>query len=480
MSSSSSASTIPDPTARLSFWATIGGLAVGGARARMILTLAWPVVLGMLTQTAVNLVDSAMVGHLPKEVAIPGQAALNVSVVLFWAIGGFLSSVQVGTQAIVARRYGEGEKTLAGRALANVLIISGVTGIGVSIVAYLLIPAIFPFFHKDPEVIRWGVSYLQIRLIGLVSMVATQGCKGFFDGIGRTYVHMVAAIVMNVLNIFGNWVLIYGHLGAPRLEVDGAAIASTISTFVGLFIIVGWAFTGEIRRRYRPFRPSNLNLKVMRDIMRLSFPSGVATVAMMTGFLLFQKIVGDIDAAAGHGAIFGAATKVIIDILSITFMSCIALGTATATLVGQSLGRAQPRRAELFGWEAVKLGLYLFGALGIVIVAIPEAFIGIFNPDPQIIAAASPVLRMMGAIEGFIAAGLILMQAMFGAGATKFVMWVELSLHFGVLVPLAWVFGVFLDGKLIGMWAAGVAYVTLLVLIMGYTFYRGRWKTIRV
>jgi Na+-driven multidrug efflux pump len=69
---------------------------------------------------------------------------------------------------------------------------------------------------------------------------------------------------------------------------------------------------------------------------------------------------------------------------------------------------------------------------------------------------------------------------MFGAGATKFVMWVELSLHFGVLVPLAWVFGVLLDGKLIGMWAAGVAYVALLVLIMGYTFYRGRWKTIRV
>ncbi|MDF1563783.1 MAG: MATE family efflux transporter [Deltaproteobacteria bacterium] len=465
---------------RLSPLETIGGIGVGRARSKMILSLAWPVVLGMLTQTAVNLVDSAMVGHLPDRVAIPGQAALNVAIVLFWAIGGFLSSIQVGAQAIVARRYGEGEKLLAGRALANATTIAFTTAIVVSIAAYLIVPFVFGFFHKDPEVNRWGISYLQIRMIGLLSMVATQGCKGFFDGIGRTYVHMVAAIIMNVINIFGNWLLIYGNLGFPRLEVDGAAIASTISTYIGLFIILGWTFTAEIRKNYRPFRLGNFDLRVIWDIVRLSVPSGIATVAMMTGFLLFQKIVGDIDDSAGHGAIYGAATKVIIDILSVTFMSCIAVGTATATLVGQSLGRGKPRRAELFGWDSVKLGFYLFGAFGLTIALWPGLFIQIFNPNPEIIAAASPPLRLMGSCGGLIAAGLILMQAMFGAGNAKFVMWVELGLHFLVLVPLAWVFGVLLEGELLGMWMSGVVYVSLLVLVMGYTFYRGRWKTIRV
>ena len=173
-------------------------------------------------------------------------------------------------------------------------------------------------------------------------------------------------------------------------------------------------------------------------------------------------------------------TKVIIDILSVTFLSCVAVGTATATLVGQSLGRGKPRRAELFGWESVKLGIYFFGLFGLVIAIWPATFIQIFNPNAEIIAAASPILRLMGSVEGLVAASLILMQAMFGAGNAKFVMWIELGLHFGVLVPLAWFFGVFLNGQLLGMWVAAVVYVSLLALIMGYTFYRGRWKTIRV
>ena len=469
------------PTAEPSgFLAVIGGLGVRPRRAKQILALAGPVILGMLTQTAVNLVDTAMVGQLPKEISRPGQAALGISLPLLWAIGGFLSSLQVGTQAITARRYGEGERTLAGRALSNSLALALISGVTASAAAIVAIPWVFPFFHGDPDVVALGVPYLEIRLIGVVSMVATASTKAFFDGIGRTYVHMSAALIMNVLNIFGNWVLIFGNLGAPALGVEGAAIASTVATYVGLGVTLVWAVMPGLRKRYRPFRLANLNKGVLWDIVRLSVPSGVATVAMMVAFLLFLKIVAHLDALAGTGAVYSAASKVALDILSITFMTGLAFGTATATLVGQSLGRGRPRRAEIYGWESLKIGVYLFAVFGALVALFPHYPLRIFTADPEVIAAATPVMRLLGAFEWAVAAAMILMQALFGAGNAKFVMWVELVLHFTCLVPLAWFLGVFLELQLLGMWMSGIIYIVAVVLIMGWKFYQGGWKQISI
>jgi multidrug resistance protein, MATE family len=465
---------------RRRFLYAIGGLGVSPARARVVLTLGGPVLVGMVTQSAVNLVDTAMVGRLPAAVSIPGQAALGLALPLYWVIGGFLAAIQIGTQAIVARRFGEGNKDLAGRALMNSLLLGSLSAIVLSIAAIFLVPVVFPFFHSDPEVIRWGVPYLQIRLVGTLAMVTTLSSKAFFDGIGRTYVHMVAALLMNVLNIFGNWLFIFGNLGAPELMVTGAALASAVSTYLGMAIMLAWTLGRELRTDYAPYRWRNRNPEVMWNIVRISVPSGVATVAMMSGFLMFMKFVGALDADAGHGAVYTAASKVVLDIKLVTFMACIAFGTATATLVGQSLGRGKPRRAELFGWESVKMASYLFAGVGLVTFLWPQIPLQVFSKDPEVIAAGIPVLRLLASVQGLMAASLILMQANFGAGNSKFVMKVELVLHFFCLVPLAWVLGVALDYGLMGMWSAVVVYTVILALVMGYKFYEGRWKDVEV
>ncbi len=450
------------------------------ARAKAVLTLAWPVMVGMLTQTAVNLVDTAMVGRLPSSVSIPGQAALGLSLPIFWAIGGFLASIQIGTQAIVARRYGEGKKKLAGVALMNSLALGFGSALIVSVAAILLVPVVFPFFHSDPEVIRWGVPYLQVRLVATVAMVATLSAKGFFDAIGRTYVHMIVALVMNLVNIFGNWVLIFGNLGAPRMMVTGAALASALSTFLGLVLIMGWTMLPRVRAEYAPYRLRNRSGEALWSIVRISVPTGVATVAMMSGFLIFMRIGAGLDGEAGHGAIYTAAIKVVIDIMSLTFMTCIAFGTATATLVGQSLGRGKPRRAELFGWESVKMAGYFFSAVGVITFLWPDLFLGIFSRDAEVLSAGRPILRLLACVQGLVAAALVLMQANFGAGNSKFVMKVELVLHFLCMIPLAYALGITARLGLMGMWLAVVVYVIILTLVLGYKFYQGEWKKVRV
>lgn len=458
--------------------------------------LAAPVVLGMVSQTAINLLDTVFVGRLPKEYSIPGQAAMGHALILLWAFGGFLSAISVGTQALTARRHGEGQLERAGQALTNSLLIALVSGVVVTAIAVIATPYIFPFFNENEDVIRLGVPFTQARMVGVLSMVATASLKSFFDGLGRTRVHMAAALVMNVVNAALNLLLVFGLLGFPQLFVFGSGLASAIASYLGLFLMLAWTLRRADRERYRYFRWSNVNRRIIWEIVRLSVPSGLATVAVMSGFAIFLKIVSDIDAAesgavvsltavVGHGAgapsaVYTAATKVIIDVLSIAFMSCIAFGTATATLVSQSLGARRPDLAERYGWESVKLGAAIVGAFGLFSVLFPDLVLGIFSKDIEVIDAARPVLRMMGLGEWMIAVGLICAQALFGAGNTKFVMYAEMILHFTCLVPLAYVFGVVLEWGLMGVWGAALTYIALLAGVMAWKFYEGKWKLIRL
>ncbi len=449
--------------------------------------MAGPVVLAMLSQTAINLLDTIMVGRLPQAEATAGQAAIGHSLILYWALGGFLSAIQVGTQAITARRYGESDWRGAGQVLTNAFLVAVSAGAAATIAGILITPHLFPFFNANEAVIREGVPYCQARMAGVLSMVATFSIKAFYDGQGRTSIHMSVAFVMNGLNILFNWLLIYGALGFPRLGVLGAGIASTIASYIGLFLLIGWSLRGRDRRRFGHLDIRNANPKIAWDIVRLSVPSGLSTVFVMTGFALFLTIVAAIDERAAEAlgdptrpAIFTAATKVTIDILSISFMSCIAFGTATATLVSQSLGRGKPRLAERFAWESVRLGVTAMGLLGGLIAIFPEAAMAVFTPDPEVIAAGVGPLRMMGASEIFIALGLIMAQALFGAGNTKYVMFVELVLHFTCLVPLAWLLGVVLDLGLFGVWLSALIYIVLMALLMAWKFYEGKWKQIKL
>jgi len=238
---------------------------------------------------------------------------------------------------------------------------------------------------------------------------------------------------------------------------------------------------------------SLLDREITRSILRLSIPSGVATVAVMTGFALFSMIVSRLDTSSGaqlvqsscpsgHAeAVNGAATTVIVGILKLTFTACLAFGTSTATLVSQSLGERDGDRAARFGWASVRLGLAVFGVVGLLEgVLFPHQLLGIFTSSDAVAHAALLPMRLMGICTPIIAVAMILSQALFGAGNTLFVMVVELILHFTCLVPLAWLLGITLDYGLVGIWSAAITYILLLAATMTAKFAKGDWKTIQI
>jgi Na+-driven multidrug efflux pump len=483
-------------------------------RAGVVLKLAAPVMAAMLTQTFINLFDTILIGFLPKEYSISGQAGLGYSVILHWLIGGFVGAISVGTQAMAARRLGEGDKEGAGRVVFNSALIALVAGTAVTVLAATFTRPLFRLLTSNEQVLAQGVPYCRARFFGILAMVGTLSFKSFFDGLGKTHYHLITAIVMNVINAVLAWGLVFGKLGLPRMNVQGAGVAATIASYFGLALMVGWALREKYRREYKIFRWSNFDLGIAGRIARLSVPSGVATVVAMAGFLVFFVWVGMIDREIADDAgrtleaaslkwlhavvpygishdsflellrsrapVFEAATKVIIDILSISFMSCMGLGTATATLVSQNMGRRLPGESEAFAWTSVRIAAWFTGILGLIAVVFPDAYMGLFTHDHEVVEAGRFPLQLVGSIEFMLGFGMVLAQALFGAGNTMFVAVAELALHVGCLVPLSYLLGVALDFKLVGIFAAAVVYIAGLAVVMTWKFKAGSWKHIKI
>ncbi len=453
--------------------------ALGANRYRAILRLALPTVLAMLSQTLVNEIDVVYFSHLPRPESSNGQAALLPSLILTWLFGGSLSAISVGTQALVAQRYAEGERLAAGQVLANAAFFCVAAGAVFTAVGLACLPWLVHAMIGVPEVEVIAVSYTRWRLLGVISMAASMAIKAFFDGIGRTHVHLVAAVIMNVVNVLLCWVFIFGHLGAPRMGPTGAGLSAFLSTWIGLSIMVLYA--ALVRRDYRPMRLANLSRGLSWSILKLSIPAAAATVVMMIGFGLFTQAVGRLDVGGGPEAVHSAANTDIVETLKLTFTACMAFGTATATLIGQSLGRRQPEEAARWGWASVRLGVVLFGVVGLCEgVLFTHQLVAFISNSSAVQAEAIFPMRIMGIATPVIAVAMILSEGLFGAGNTRFVAVAQLVLVFGWLVPGAFVLGIGLHLSLKGIWIAAFVYACLAAITMSAKFAGGGWKQIKL
>ncbi len=458
-----------------------------------ILRLAMPTVIAMLSQSAVNEIDVVFFARLPGCDGSTAQAALLPSLILVWLFGGSLSAISVGTQALTARRYAEGKHDEAGAVLANAAWFCLLGGLLLTVVAQFTVGPLLRVMNLGPEVHAVALAYSRWRVFGIIGMSMTVGVKSFFDGIGKTHVHLVAALVMNVFNVLFCWMFIFGNLGAPKMGAPGAGFSAFVSTWIGLMIVL--AFTLPERKRFRPFRAVNLSGALTRDLLKLSLPAAASTVVMMVGFGAFSRVAGRLDELAAQGAtatstlatcgrseaVNGAATTNIVAIMKLTFTACIAFGTATATLVSQSLGARRPETAVRFGWGSVKLGAAIFGFIGLCegVLFTPQ-IVGFITHSEAVREAAMVPMRVMGVVTPIIAIALILSEALFGAGNTVFVAIAQLCLIFLILVPLAFVFAIYLHIGLLGMWMSAVLYAVVASIVMALKFHGGAWKTIRL
>ncbi len=434
--------------------------------------LAAPVMIGMLTQTFINLFDVAMVGRLGAD-AKTGLAALGVGIITLWVFGGALNAISVGILSLVTRRYGEKQYEKAGEVLFVGIIMAIILGTAMGIVGFVIARPLFAALTTDHAVAVEGAKFIRFRFIGLLPFLIIIVYKAFFDAIGKTWIFMYVEIIMNIANVILSYGLILGHFGMPRLGVEGAGISATLSSFIGAATMIVYS----LQPRYRAFmiyKSKKTNFAIIKDIVRISYPASIAAVLTTLGFEAFIVISGKIGVAAQ------AATTIMTQLASVTFLPLLGFGTAAATMVGQSLGAGKPDEAEKYAKSSINLGVAIMAVTALVFVLIPQHVIGLFTDTPAVIAEGSRGLMIYSLALVFEGIGIVASQSLFGAGYTKYVMVVDVSLHWLLFVPLSYILGVVAGLNTLGLWLSADIYIFLLSTFMLIGLKRGKWKSVKI
>jgi MATE family multidrug resistance protein len=439
-------------------------------RTRSVLNLAAPVMVGMVSVTLLSVVDTAMVGRL----GAPALAASGLGGQMFWLVMGSLGALSVGTQAISARRVGESRHDAAGQVIDNATVIAVVIGTVMTAVGVLLTPVLFPLIIHDPKVAVLGVGYLEARFWGALPFMVMWGFRGFYNGIGKTVVPMRVAIMVNAVNIFLNWVLIYGNLGFPKFGVVGAGMASSIATAIGAIAMVSTAYYGGYRSQYDLFRKGNSSMEIKKAIMKLAIPTTMQNALAMTGYAVFLAMIGLI------GTEQQAVSNVIFTIMSISFLPGVSFGVAASTLISQKLGEGTAKAAESMGWESMKLSATLMGMLGIIFMLFPSDLIEIFTNDPTLVKMGVVSLRIMGAVQAFDGIGMTMSSALQGAGMNRWVMIAEVCISWGLFIPLTYLMGIKAGWGIVGAWSAVAVNLVLFAAACSLKFAGRKWQAVRI
>ena len=251
---------------------------------------------GMISQNIMNLVDTAMLGVLGDG----ALAAVGLAQFTTFTCGAFIIGLATGVQATSARWLGAGRTGEIAVPLNGGLLLVMLLGLPTSILLIRLAPDLFALLSPDAAVIGHGTVYFQARLVGLLAMGINFVFRGYWNAVNLSKFYMRTIILMNMINIFLNWVLIFGNLGAPRLGVVGAGIGTTVALYIGsaayLLTALRHARDGGFLARW-PDRATLLTL------LRLSIPAGIQHVFFAAGMLAFFWILGNIGTAElGRGA----------------------------------------------------------------------------------------------------------------------------------------------------------------------------------
>lgn len=435
-------------------------------RARL-LGIAFPIIGGMLSQNLLNLVDIAMVGRLgDSALAATGVGSFANYLCLSMVLG-----LSTGVQAIAARRLGEGRDEETAIALNGGLFLALLMGITLTVVLGSLVPTLFPLLNDDPAVVQQGVPYLQVRLLAIAAVGMNFAFRGYWSAIHMARLYFRAIVVMHVVNIFLNWVLIFGNLGMPALGVVGAGTATTISIFVGtvLYFILGWKHARD--KGFLAGLPQREDL--IRQI-KLSLPASIQQMFASAGLVVMVWILGHVGTAEV------AAANVLMTLVLTLLLPSMGLGIAASTLVGNALGRKDPDDAELWGWQAATLTFIANLIISLLLMLLAKQVLGIFIHDPHTLELAYYPLLISALIVSLDNAGLVLMNALQGAGATHRVMMISIFGQWGLFLPLAWVVSVQLGYGLLGLWLMHALYRIAQALLFTWSWRQRRWVEIKL
>jgi len=414
-------------------------LLVPKQRLNAILALGLPIIGGMISQSILNLVDTAMVGSLGED-ALAGVGIGSYANFMAVALVMGLSS---GVQAMVARRKGEEQFSNMATPLNGALLLAAAIGIPLVLFFFSFAPELIALLNNTEAVQQVATPYFEYRSFAILAVGLNFSFRGYWNGINRSVVYLRTLVIMHVCNVIISYGLIFGHFGLPEMGAPGAGLGTTIALYIGSLV---YAYITIMEGKEHGFMRGLPDKQTMATMLRLSIPNSLQQFFFASSFAVLFWIIGQV------GVQETAVAHVLINLALFLILPGVGFGMAATTLVSEALGRKEPADAYRWGWDVVKVATCILAILGIPMWLMPEYILSIFIRDQALIELGVTPLRITGMAIALDAAALVFTQALLGAGANKTVMKINIIAQWGFFLPAAWLIGPYFGFDLLAIW----------------------------
>ncbi len=436
-----------------------------GSIPKAIVSLAMPVVAGMLMEFVLTSTDYFWVGKLGPI----AQDAVTSSMVVIWTIYCTVSIITVGITALVSRHIGAKEKERAvfyiNQSFLMAVGIGGIFMLG----GFSLSPAFLAFMDTGPATMKEAVPYLRIFFLSAVPFFLAETVYAVFRAAGDTKTPTKIGVGVVVLNMVLDPLLIFGYGPIPELGVAGASLASGISVFLGTIVIVKKLLTGSLGFRVgNPFKVKPRWREIFK-IGRIGTPMASQQFVFVVVYWFLIKFVHRFGETAAAAMGIGNRME------SFSYLTCFGFSIAASTLVGQNLGAGKPERAAKCAWGAIGLASLFTFVTSVVFITFPSQIASVFTDNPEVLTIAIDYLIILGLSQIAMAIEIVLEGAFGGAGDTLPPMIVMVP---GAIarIPLAYLLSFTLDWGINGVWWTLTITTTIKAVILALWFKRGKWK----
>lgn len=427
---------------------------------KILFQIGIPVVIGNLLQISMSVVDTVMAGNLsPRDLA-----AVAVGGSLFMPVFMLGGGILMGLSPIVAQHFGRRDLHLIGKSTRQALWLSLI----ISIPAIFLIRNTAPvlnLLNVDPEIIPLTLGYMDAISWGIPFLYLYLALRYFNEGISVTKPAMYVGFIGLFFNILGNYTLMFGKFGFPRLGAIGTGYASSIvmlAMFIGLLV---YTYRRKAYQRFAIFE--NLKLpdpKYIGELLRIGVPIGVSMTMEVSMFAVIGLIMGSL------GTYAVAAHQIALNFASITFMLAFGLSAAITVRVGQVAGRSGIQQTRFSGFTGISVSTLFMCFTALLMYLLPNQIVSLYTNDEELITLAVNLIYMAAIFQ--VSDGLQVSGsgALRGLKDTKVPMIVNLIAYWIIGLPLGYYLGIVQNWGPEGLWIGLIAGLTVAAILHNLRF----------
>jgi len=442
---------------------------------RDLLILSMPIIGMMVTRLAMTFIDVLMVSRLGTD----ALAAISPATMLVFAIGCLGMGIAHGVQTFVSQADGRGEPAQAGAYAWQSFYIAAVTAL-LTVPLALTVERWFGWLARlgghSAVVTAMEISYIRVALWCVAPSVVCIGLNAFFNGLQKPRITLIASVAGLLVNAGGNWLLIFGNLGFPRWEIAGAAVATVAGWFVRGAVLLAALLMRSYDERYHTRRSYGFSWEKTRGLIRIGAPTAVQWLVDIGSWVAFLVLI-----MPPFGTDVMAATNAGLQLMHLSFMPPLGIGIALCSQVGFAIGEGRPDRAVLRTRVAFRVIVVFMGLAAVLFIGLPKMLIGVFTDDAAVLEAGLGIVRWIAVFQVFDAMCITFMNALRGAGDTR---WPAVMVFL-----MCWV--VFVGGGytaahllpqwgLHGPWSMCTLYIAGLGVALAWRWRAGAWRKIRL